>query len=162
MIILGIDPGLADTGYGLVEEKHGQFFLLDFGTIKTKKNLPETERFLELFGKINEIIKSFQPAALALEKLFFSKNSKSAFLVGRASGVVMLAAGLNNLEVFEYTPAQVKTAVTGWGQADKIQVQKMLKIIFTLKEPFKNDDAADALAIALCHLQNARLKQKIK
>ena len=163
IIILGIDPGLADTGYGVLikdrELKH-----LAHGTIKTKAGLPLEERLEIIYRELKKIIKKYSPSVLAAENLFFCKNVKTAFLVGQARGVVLLTASQNRLDFYEFTPLQVKQAVVGYGQATKQQVQKMVKLILNLKEIPKPDDAADALAIGICcanSLNNQKLCKNI-
>jgi crossover junction endodeoxyribonuclease RuvC len=161
MKVLGIDPGLADTGFAVVEEVAGRFSAIELGLIKTRPTSKTAARFKELYRKVSEILKIHRPVALSLETLFFNKNSKTAFLVGRSSGVVLLAAAESGVPVFEYTPPEVKAALTGYGRADKQQVQKMVRMLLGYKNFFKTDDVADAAAIALCHLQNARFQQKV-
>jgi crossover junction endodeoxyribonuclease RuvC len=158
-IILGIDPGTADTGYGVIKVKGSQLICLAYGTIKTSATQSLAERLLSLDQELNKIIKQYQPSYVAVEQLFFNKNTKTALAVGQARGVILLAIAKNKLPYFEYTPPQVKLAVTSHGQANKLQVQKMVKLILGLKEIPQPDDAADALAIAITAL-NTRLCQK--
>ncbi|MDD5291527.1 MAG: crossover junction endodeoxyribonuclease RuvC [Patescibacteria group bacterium] len=150
-IILGIDPGLADTGYGIIEKnERGRLICREYGVIKTKAKKELGER-LEVVNKdLNKIIKKYKPKLIAVEQLFFCKNVKTALLVGQARGVILLTARQNKIPTIEFTPLQVKQAVSSYGQAEKIQVQKMVKILLNLKELPKPDDAADALAIAIC------------
>jgi len=149
-IILGVDPGLADTGYGLIKKVGADLKIIDYGVIKTKPKTPEELRLLDINQSINKLIKKYRPEIVAVEKLFFSKNVKTASSVGQARGVILLAVGQNKLELLEFTPLQVKQALTGYGQASKKQVQYMIKTILRLPAPPKSDDAADALAIAIC------------
>lgn len=149
-IILGIDPGLADTGYGVIKQEKNQAEHIAHGSIKTKKGLGLPERLKQINIELKKIIKKYQPNKVGVEDLFFCKNAKTALLVGQARGVVLLTIKQNNLPIFEFTPLQVKQAVSGYGKADKNQVQQMVKTILNLKEIPKPDDAADALAIALC------------
>ncbi|MGI6373932.1 MAG: crossover junction endodeoxyribonuclease RuvC [Patescibacteria group bacterium] len=158
-IILGIDPGTADTGYGVIKVKGSQLTCLTYGTIKTSATQSLAERLFSLDQELNKIIKQYQPSYVAVEQLFFNKNTKTALAVGQARGVILLAIAKNKLPYFEYTPPQVKLAVTSHGQANKLQVQKMVKLILGLKEIPQPDDAADALAIAITAL-NTRLCQK--
>lgn len=149
-IILGIDPGLADTGFGIIEESAGKLHCLGYGSIKTKKGKSLSDRILELEKELQKIIKKYQPDSACVEQLFFCNNAKTALLVGQARGVVLLTLVKNKLPLLEFTPLQVKQAVTGYGSADKKQIQQMVKTILNLKEIPRPDDAADALAIAIC------------
>jgi crossover junction endodeoxyribonuclease RuvC len=149
-IILGIDPGIADTGYGVIVVAGSQLTCLAYGSIKTSAKLEMSERLETLFKELNKIIKKYQPAIMAVEQLFFCNNVKTALMVGQARGVIILAARQNKKSVVEFTPLQVKQAVAAYGQADKVQVQKMVKLLLNLKEIPKPDDAADALAVAIC------------
>lgn len=150
-IILGIDPGLADTGYGVIEkEANGKLVCLEYGTIRTpaKENLDT--RLEMLNSKLDKIIKKYKPKLMGVEELFFCKNVKTALVVGHARGVILLTAKQNKVLIVEATPLQVKQAVSAYGQASKLQVQKMVKLLLNLKELPKPDDAADALAVAIC------------
>jgi crossover junction endodeoxyribonuclease RuvC len=150
-IILGIDPGLADTGFGIIKkEKNNQLISLAYGSIKTKSGQDLASRLEIINRELDKIIKKYKPDAIGIEKLFFCKNAKSALAVGQARGVVMLTAQKNRLPISEFTPLQVKQAVSAYGKATKTQVQKMVKLILNLKEVPKPDDAADALAVAIC------------
>ncbi len=151
MIILGIDPGIAITGYGVLEQKGNRFKPIEYGVIRSGKEMDTAERLRLVHMGIAEIIEKFQPEHMAIEQLFFSKNVKTALTVGHARGVVMLTACLKGMTISEYTPLQVKQAVVGYGRADKKQVQYMVKSILNLDKIPKPDDAADALAIAICH-----------
>ena len=150
MIILGIDPGIADTGYGVIKKDHDAFRAKDFGTITTKKTDTLVDRLQQLFDAVAGLIKKHKPERIAVEQLFFAKNAKTAITVAHARGVILLAARTAGCEVHEYTPLQVKQALTGYGAADKKQIQRMVKTILSLKAIPKPDDAADALAIAIC------------
>ena len=152
-IILGIDPGLADTGYGVISAQQGRLEMIAYGSIKTKKGLELSDRLVTLEKELSKIIKRYQPDESGVEQLFFCNNVKTALMVGQARGVVLLTLMKNNLPLCEITPLQVKQAVTGYGQADKRQVQQMVKTILNLKDIPKPDDAADALAIAICASQ---------
>lgn len=151
MIILGIDPGIAITGYGVIEYKSGKFLVLDYGAVTTGSKLPLPLRLKAIFLDLSGIIDKYRPDAMAIEELFFNNNAKTAFAVGQGRGVSVLAAANKGIEVFEYTPLQVKQATTGYGRAAKIQVQQMVKSILCLNAIPKPDDVADALAIAICH-----------
>ena len=150
-IILGIDPGLATTGYGVIQkENNGDFKIICNGIIATEAKQIFSERLKEIHQQLDKIIKKYKPNKIAVEELFFCKNVKTALSVGHARGVIVLTASQNNLPVFEYTPLQIKQAVASYGRADKKQVQSMVKILLNLKEVPKPDDAADALAVAIC------------
>jgi crossover junction endodeoxyribonuclease RuvC len=155
MLVIGIDPGTATTGYGLVEEdKDGEVHALDYGVVTTSQKLSAEDRLLEINNKINEIILLHRPDSGAVEKLFFQRNITTAIAVGQARGVILLAFAQTKTPVFEYTPNEVKQSVTGYGAADKRQVQEMVRTILNLPEIPKPDDAADALAIAICHIHS--------
>ncbi|MFA6215735.1 MAG: crossover junction endodeoxyribonuclease RuvC [Patescibacteria group bacterium] len=149
-IILGIDPGLADTGFGIIEKLGSKLKMIDYGSIKTKAGEKSEQRLKEISESLNRLIKKYRPETMAVEKLFFCKNVKTAIAVGQARGVVILAAGQNQLKVVEFTPLQIKLALTSYGKASKKQVQQMVKIVLSLKQIPKPDDAADALAAAIC------------
>jgi len=151
MIILGIDPGIATTGYGVIELQVTSYKLqvIDYGCIKTSLKLSFSERLLKIYNEIVTIIKKYKPARIGVESVYFAKNVKTAMKVSEARGVVMLAAGRLGIPVFELTPLQVKQALTSYGQASKLQVQEMVKRILNLKEIPRPDDAADALAVAI-------------
>ncbi len=156
-VILGIDPGIADTGYGLIKkDKTGNLSCLDYGSIKTQANLALAERLKIINRELTKIIKKYRPDLMAVEQLFFCRNVKTALVVGQARGVVLLTACQNRLTLAEFTPLQVKQAVAAYGQASKIQVQKMVKLLLNLNKLPKPDDAADALAIAICAAHTAR------
>ena len=151
MKILGIDPGTATTGFGLIEKSGVKLTKLDAGVISTPKTEVMHNRLKMLYDDLSELVKTNQPAYLAVEKLFFTNNITTAMSVSQARGIVLLVAAENKIELAEYTPLQVKMSVTGYGQAEKKQVQEMVKKILKLKTIPKPDDAADALAIAICH-----------
>lgn len=150
MIILGIDPGIARMGWGVVEEARGQKpRTMAYGCLETKKETAHAERLRAVHDELTRLIQKYRPAKIAVEKLFFSKNVKTALSVGEARGVIMLTCAEAHVPVVEISPKEVKLALTGYGQADKKQMQKMIQLILMLKEIPKPDDAADALAIAL-------------
>lgn len=151
MIILGIDPGTAITGFGVVEQLGNKYKLLEYGVIRTSKDCLTAARLYDVFDGVNGIVEKYKPDHVAVEELFFNKNTKTALLVGQARGVIMLATHLQGLPVFEYTPLQIKQAVVGYGRAEKQQVQFMVKAILNLPQIPKPDDAADGLAAAICH-----------
>ncbi len=150
MIALGIDPGTALTGYGLVEERNNEFHHLTSGTIKTDKNLSNSKRLLLLHQNLEHIIATHSPAIIAVEKLFFFKNLKTALPVSEARGVILLTAEKTQKPLYEFTPLEVKQTVTGYGQADKNQVQEMIKTLLSLEKKPRPDDVADALGVAIC------------
>jgi crossover junction endodeoxyribonuclease RuvC len=152
-LVLGIDPGTATTGFGLVRDRQdGSLELVSFGTILTSAWEPAHQRLSVLYHQLNEILLLHRPDSCAVEKLFFQRNVSTAIAVGQARGVVMLAIAEAGLDVFEYTPNEVKQAVAGYGAAQKRQVQEMVRTLLVLPEIPKPDDAADALAIAICHI----------
>ena len=151
MTILGIDPGTATTGFGIISKTKGQeFSLVDFGVIATDKKLSDAERLAILASDVHQLIKKHKPDAVGVEKLFFTTNQKTVMTVSQARGVVLLICQNNHLPILEFTPLQVKSFICGYGNADKKQVQFVVQKTFKLKAPPKPDDAADALAIALC------------
>ena len=150
MIVLGIDPGTAATGYGLVEREGGKLRLVDYGCLETLPTQELPARLLEIHRAVTELIVTHKPAQLGVERLFFNRNVMTAFAVGQARGVVLLAAAEHGLPVFEYGPHEVKIAVTGYGRADKKQVQRMVQVVLGMPALPKPDDAADALAVAIC------------
>lgn len=150
-VILGIDPGIADTGFGIIlKDGHNNLSCLGYGSIKTKAGTELADRLEIINVHLNKLIEKYQPNLISVEELFFSKNAKTALIVGQARGVVLLTAKQNKVRLVEFTPLQVKQAVSTYGKADKLQVQKMVKLLLNLKEIPKPDDAADALAIAIC------------
>jgi len=151
MIIMGIDPGFAITGYGIVKYEGNRFTAIDYGAITTESSMELSKRLLLLYNGLVDIIDKFRPEAISIEELFFNKNTKTALNVGHGRGVAVLAAAQSGIDVFEYTPLQVKQAVVGYGRAEKVQIQQMVKIILNLYEIPKPDDVADALAVAVCH-----------
>jgi len=150
--VLGVDPGTATTGVAIVEERKGKLNAVYYDCIKTSAKLPISHRLNIIYKGINDIILTYSPDCLAVEELFFSSNVKTAISVGQARGVILLAGHQNKLDVYKYTPLQVKKAVVGLGNASKKQVQYMVKAILKIGDEKIKDDAADALAIAICHL----------
>lgn len=150
-VILGIDPGIADTGFGIIlKDGNNNLSCLGYGSIKTKAGMELADRLEIINIHLNKLIEKYQPNLISVEELFFSKNAKTALIVGQARGVVLLTAKQNKVRLVEFTPLQVKQAVSTYGKADKLQVQKMVKLLLNLKEIPRPDDAADALAIAIC------------
>jgi crossover junction endodeoxyribonuclease RuvC len=159
MIILGVDPGTATMGYGVLEKTGNRYRALAYGVLETPKTMPAHERLRELYRGVCALCESYQPDALATEQLLFQTNRRTAIVVARAAGVALLAAAEQGIEWREYTPLQVKQAVTGYGGADKKQVQTMVQRLLGLETLPKPDDAADALAIAICHAHHAALSR---
>lgn len=158
--VLGIDPGTATTGFGVIEGQAGaggELRLLDYGAIRTFPGQPMPERLADLHASLGELIALHRPQAMAVEELFFSSNVTTALTVGQARGVILLAGAQAGIPIAEYKPMQVKLSITGYGGADKRQMQEMLRLTLQLSEVPRPDDAADAIAIALCHLQTARM-----
>ena len=161
-VVLGIDPGTATTGYGVVGRTlRGDFELLACGVVRTAAGEEMHLRLLELFEDVQALVKEFRPNEIAVEKLFFGKNVTNAITVGQARGVVLLAAALAGLPLAEYTPAEVKQAISGYGNAEKRQMQEMVQRLLGLDAPPQPDDAADGVAIALCHLQTVAYRRLI-
>jgi crossover junction endodeoxyribonuclease RuvC len=162
MLVLGIDPGTATTGYGLVRQApDGSLQEVDHGVILTSAKLPMPERLVVLYEKLQEILLLHHPDSSAVEELFFQRNVKTAISVGQGRGVVLLALARAGVPVAEYAPTEIKQAITGYGGADKRQMQQMVKMLLNLEKPPKPDDAADALAVAICHLHSARLNDLV-
>jgi crossover junction endodeoxyribonuclease RuvC len=150
VIVLGIDPGTAATGYGLVERLGSRLRAIDYGCVETRSNQELPQRLLEIHRAVSQLIELHQPALLGVERLFFNRNVQTAFAVGQARGAVLLAAAQHGLPVFEYGPHEVKMAVTGYGRAGKEQVQRMVQVVLGMPAVPRPDDAADALAVAIC------------
>ncbi len=161
MIVLGVDPGSLSTGYGVVEGAGGRYKALSYGAIRNTSKTAHPERLRVIQCKILEVIREFNPSFLALEGVFVSKNARSALILGQVRGVVMVTAVSEGLEVREFSPAEVKIGVTGYGRAEKGQVQKMVQTLLGLSEIPKPNDAADAVAIALCALARAGWDSKV-
>ena len=157
MIVLGIDPGLANTGYGVVRSTAGRLVALDGGVIETRAGLPVEQRLADIYAAIDALLVEHDPDGMALEQLYFGQNVKTAFAVGQARGVAMLAAGQRGIECASYTPQQVKAAVCGNGRADKQQVARMVQALLALEQAPTPDHASDALAVAMCHANRAPL-----
>jgi crossover junction endodeoxyribonuclease RuvC len=151
MRIIGIDPGYAITGYGVLDYEGNKFKVVDYGAITTSKDDTLDIRLLQLSQQLEDVLTLYKPDVLTVEELFFNTNIKTAIMVGQGRGVVILTAAKFGIKVYEYTPLQVKQAVTGYGRADKAQIQQMVKVILNLPTIPKPDDIADALAISICH-----------
>lgn len=158
MLVLGIDPGTAVTGYGLVGKKGEDLVLVHYGAVTTSSDMPPPQRLQAIYRELGEVISEHGPAAVAVEKLFFSKNVRTALSVGQARGVAILAAADAGVPLHEYTPLQVKQSVVGYGRATKDQVQQLVKMLLGLDFVPQPDDAADAIAVAICHIHSARLQ----
>jgi len=158
MIVLGVDPGVAITGYGLVQgHTDGRLELVDYGAIVTTSEKPLASRLQAIYQGLRKLIETWAPHSAAVEELFFSRNVRTALRVGEARGVALLALADGGLEVYEYTPLAIKQAVVGYGQATKNQVQEMVRLLLGLDSVPQPDDAADAIATAICHLHSIRL-----
>ena len=155
MIILGIDPGIAIVGWGVLEYSGSKFKVLGYGSIQTPSTMSTEDRLCAVFSELKEIIQKYKPDQMAIEELFWNTNQKTGIRVSEARGVILLCGKLNGLEIHEYTPLQVKQAVVGYGNATKHQVQEMTKRLLHLQAMPKPDDAADAIAIALCHARSS-------
>ncbi|MHB0975812.1 MAG: crossover junction endodeoxyribonuclease RuvC [Candidatus Aquicultorales bacterium] len=151
MVILAIDPGTATTGYAVLKYETDKFSLVDYGVITTEKGRPSSLRLKDIYDAVRRLIELHAPDCLVAEELFFNTNVRTALSVGQARGVCLLAAARSDIPTAEYTPLQVKSAVTGYGKADKRQVQQMVKLLLKLDDIPRPDDAADALALAICH-----------
>ncbi len=162
MIILGIDPGYAIVGYGIIECKSGKALPLGYGAIRTSKELSIPERLRQIGEGIDALIAHYSPDAIAVEEIFFHTNQKTAIMVAQARGVILYKASLSNTILYEYTPLQIKQAITGYGRADKAQIQQMVKVLLGLSAIPKPDDASDALAVALTHSHTDKLSALFK
>jgi len=161
-LVLGVDPGTAITGYGLVWGEGDDLRLVDYGAITTSSDEALPQRLQEIYRQLTALIQERQPAAAAVEKLFFSRNVRTALSVGQARGVTLLAMANAQLTIHEYTPLEIKQAVVGYGRATKEQVQEMVKMLLGLDSVPQPDDAADAIAVAICHIHSARMKSLAK
>lgn len=157
MIIIGIDPGYAIVGIGVVEYKGNKFRTLEYNAITTPAGMPTVERLKKIYQEMTMYIEKYNPDAVAIEELFFNSNQKTAINVAQARGVLLVAVANKNIPICEYTPLQVKQSVTGYGRADKQQIQQMVKMMLGLNAIPKPDDAADALAIAICHAHSNKM-----
>jgi len=162
MVILGIDPGYAITGYGLIEYKGNHFKLITSGAIETKKGVPFPKRIQKIYDDMNFLIDTYKPDSIAVEELFFNTNITTGIQVAHGRGAVVIAASKKETPIYEYTPLQVKQAVTGYGRADKKQVQTMVKAILNMEKIPKLDDTTDAIAIAICHAHSEKFAKPIE
>ena len=161
MLSLGIDPGTAITGYGIVSEEDGALRAVAYGTITTPSDWALPQRLVALQRELSQLIAFHQPASAAVEQVFFSRNARTALAVGHARGVVLLALAQAGLPISEYTPLEVKQAITGYGRASKPQIQEMVRVLLGLPEIPKPDDAADALAVAICHFHVSQFSRRV-
>jgi crossover junction endodeoxyribonuclease RuvC len=162
MAVIGIDPGTAITGFGIIEESpEGSIKALEYGVIRTEAKLKPEERLVSIFQQLNEVVSRHVIESAAVERLFFQKNAKTALSVGEARGVILLALTQKGIPLYEYNPVDIKQAVTGYGRADKPQMQQMVKILLALDEIPRPDDAADALAIAICHIHQRKFTDSL-
>ena len=161
MRILGIDPGYAITGYSIIDYEGNKFKLIDSGAITTNAGISFPLRLTKIFDDLNLIIDEFKPDAISVEELFFNNNAKTAINVAQARGVVLIVGCKRSIPTFEYTPLQIKQAVTGYGRADKMQVQRMVKAILNVEKLPKLDDTTDSMAAAICHAHSSKFSQKL-
>ncbi len=161
MRILGIDPGYAIVGYSVIDYIGNKFNLITSGAVLTDAGVSFPLRLEKIYRDLEEIIKTYKPDAMSVEELFFNNNAKTAIDVAQARGVILVVGRLNNLPTYEYTPLQIKQAVAGYGRADKIQVQRMVKMILKVEKLPKLDDITDSMAIAICHAHSAKFAQKL-
>jgi crossover junction endodeoxyribonuclease RuvC len=162
LIVLGIDPGIAIVGFGVIHKQTNRLKPIQYGSIVTEAGLRTETRIKQIYDAMTHLIEKYQPDVMAIEKLFFNRNVTTAFTVGQARGVMLLAAEEANVLIVEYTPLQVKQAVVGYGAAEKHQVQEMVKMLLKLKEKPKPDDVADALAVAICHAHSAQIESLLE
>lgn len=161
MRILGIDPGFAITGYSIIDYIGNKFKLIDSGAVLTKAGVSFPLRLTKLYDDLNMIIEQYKPDAISVEELFFNQNTKTAIQVAEARGVILVVGCKQNIPTYEYTPLQIKQAVVGYGRADKMQVQKMVKSILKVDTLPKLDDTTDSMAAAICHAHSAKFSEKI-
>lgn len=161
MIIIGIDPGYAITGYAVIEYNGNHFNLIESGSIQTKAGIPLPVRLAKIYDDMNLLVDKYKPDAISIEELFFNRNTTTAIGVAQGRGAVLIVAAKKNIPIFEYTPLQVKQGVVGYGRADKKQVQMMVKTILNLEQVPKLDDTTDAIAIAICHAHSYRFAKEI-
>lgn len=162
MIIVGVDPGIGRVGWGIIKEEKSKLKSIDFGCFETSSKTKSEERLLQINQFLNQLFKKHQPDLLAVEELFFAANVKTAIMVGQARGAILLSAAQAKIPTYSYTPLQVKQSLTGYGRAEKKQIQAMVKAILNLTCPPKQDDAADALAVAITHAFSYKLQCKVK
>lgn len=160
MAVIGFDPGSAITGYGVIEERADHSLqVIDYGVLRTSPKLSLPDRLISIYEQVNQILTLHQPHSAAVENLYFQKNVRTALTVGQARGVLLLALAQADLPIAEYNPMEVKQAVAGYGKADKRQMQQMVKMLLNLEDIPRPDDAADALAVAICHIHSRKMKE---
>ena len=159
---MGVDPGSIKSGYGIIDGQDAQLSVIEYGVIRTTPNAPLAQRLLQISTRLQELIQHYRPEEFAVEDLFVAKNAKASLKLGQARGAILLTAAQAQICIAEYTPLEVKQAVVGYGRADKFQVQQMVKVLLHLHEIPKPDDAADALAIAICHYHSVHVKRQIQ
>ena len=162
MIIIGIDPGYAITGFGVIEYEGNHFKLIESGSIQTKAGIPLPTRIAKIYDDMNGLIEKYKPDAIAIEELFFNRKTTTAIGVAQGRGAVLIAAAKTSTPIYEYTPLQVKQGVTGYGRADKKQVQMMVKTVLGLEQVPKLDDTTDAIAIGICHAHSHRFAKPLQ
>ncbi len=162
MRVLGIDPGTRIMGYGIVEERGDILSAVEFGALTSSEKTPIAERLAGIYRDLASIIEQYHPDEVAVEQPFFAKNARSALAIGRAQSIALLAAAMQKIPVYEYTPTQVKSAVASYGASSKEQVQEMVRLQLCLTETPQPNDAADALAVAICHIQQAHLRHLLQ
>ncbi len=162
MIILGMDPGLAISGYGIVEYVGNKFKMIEYGAVTTESTMPFPLRLKYIYESYMDMIDKYKPDAIAIEELFYNKNVKTAIAVGEARGVHLLVGALKDVPMYEYTPLQIKQGIVGYGRAEKKQVQEMVKLILKLDSIPKPDDAADGLAVAICHAHSLKFSEDFR
>lgn len=156
-VVIGVDPGTATTGYGVIrEDVEGDLQALDYGVVTTPSEWDEPRRLMSIYQRLQEIVETYQPDSCAVENIYFQRNVKTAIKVGQGRGAALIAMATAQLPLGEYTPSEIKQAVVGYGNADKNQVQQMVKLLLHMDELPQPDDAADALAVAICHLHTSR------
>ncbi|RXT14743.1 crossover junction endodeoxyribonuclease RuvC [Ammoniphilus sp. CFH 90114] len=161
MRIIGIDPGIAIVGYGIIEKQGNRLIPIQYGCIKTEAHTRDALRLKQIYDAMTILLKKYQPEVLAVEKLFFNRNVTTAFSVGQARGVIVLAGEEAGIPLYEYTPLQVKQSVVGYGQAEKKQIQEMVRILLSLQTAPKPDDVADALGVAITHAHSSHIHNLI-
>jgi crossover junction endodeoxyribonuclease RuvC len=159
MLTLGVDPGVAATGFGLVEQRGDKLSHVSSGCITTSSKESAHIRIAKIYSELKSLITKYRPDQIAVERLFFGENSKTAMAVGQARGIVLLVAAEKKIPIAEYTPLEVKSALTGYGKAEKRQIQQMVKVLLHLLQAPKSDDEADALAVAICHIHSAKMSR---
>lgn len=162
LVILGLDPGTASTGFGVISVAGNRMRALEFGVVETAADLPLEERLEQIFAEVGVLLTRHRPSATAVESLFFNANVRTALAVGQARGVTLLACSLAGCRVFEYTPQQVKQAVAGYGKAGKEQVMDMVRVLLNLPDTPRSDHAADALGVAICHANTSGVRERVE